>query len=137
MNTTVPVKRKILYDYIEPGTVPADIADDSRFSGKIDRLKRERITSVFIITPRVADSYAYLRLVKELERQGIVVRGIYINELSEDIFHYIDRAVDDITGRFKKGNCMIISYGSRHAAALIAAVFVNAGKDVDEAVQPG
>jgi adenylate cyclase len=134
MNTTAGIRKKILYDYIEPGSLAGELEENPLFTRRIDRLRRENVTGIFIITPRVSDSYAYLRLVREFERLGFPVRSIYINELTGDLCHYIDRAVEDIVSQFRKGSCMIVSYGSEYAAAMIAGIFISAGKSVDEAV---
>ena len=134
MNSSAGIKKKILYDFIEPGSLSGNLDENPLFSKRVDRLRRENVTGIFIVTPRVSDSYAFLRLVREFELLGFPVRSIYINELTPDLCHYIDRAVEDIVSQFRKGSCMIVSYGSTYAAAMIAGIFISAGKSVDEAV---
>ncbi len=133
MITDTASRKKILYDYIAPVSISENPEDDPSLGKKIDRMRREAVSNIFIITPKVADSYAYLRLVHALEKNGFSVRSLYVNVLTPDIFHYIDRAVDEIVERFSRGGCMVISYGSTHAGAILAAIFVKAGRDVETA----
>jgi len=134
METISVRKKKILYDYIDPVSIAGDVEGSPAFKKRIERIRSEEVRGVFIITPRVADSYAYLRVVSAFERSGFPVRSIYLNSLTPDIFKYIHRAVGNVISQFREGSCMIASYGSNYTAAFIACIFIYAGKSIDEAV---
>ncbi len=126
-------KKKIIYEYIDPLSLDGSFEKRPFYQSIVNRLKRESITRVFIITPRVGDPYAYLRFIHSLERKGFSLRSVYINNLSPDIFHYIDKIANEIKSELSQNGCMMLSYGSPHVSAVVGALFIKMGRDAESA----
>lgn len=135
-STAVQEKRKILFDtYFPDVSGMSEEFPDDRFQRKYQKLRRDQVRTVFIVTRGVSDSYKYLRFMKEYERRGFLVKSIYLPDLSPDRIWYISNIVQDIVESFRDGSTLILSYGPGFAGVVIASYILFSGASVGSAVK--
>jgi adenylate cyclase len=114
-------------------------SDPSRISEiisrtKLERLKDEGVTTVFVISSESADTESYLNLIKKYQREGFLVRNNHIDRLDETAVRSVREIVDEISSTFRKKSCLILSYGRSLAPMLVACYYVHEGASPSMAI---
>ncbi|MBN2040734.1 MAG: HAMP domain-containing protein [Spirochaetes bacterium] len=125
-------KRKLLFDYYSDD--PDQISQNGVLKKKIEKLKQNKVKTVFIITSREILLEPYLKLVGLYEENGLDVNSINIEAFDDDHLLFIKNAVEDINVSFRQGNCLIVSFGDSVAGPLLASFYLYSGKDLDNAL---
>jgi adenylate cyclase len=101
---------------------------------KLERLREEEVSTVFIISSEIVDADAYLNLVKQYESEGLRVRNIHIERLDETAIQGVKKIVEEISKTFRKNSCLILSYGRSLAPMLVACYYVYDGSSPSMAI---
>jgi adenylate cyclase len=90
-------------------------------------LKKNNIRTACIVSSEPIDSRFYRAIVGAFNRNGITVLSFYLNTLDESGLDTLLGAVQELKKSLSRGGCMVLSYKSRHALTLIAALYVYNG----------
>ncbi len=125
-------KRQLLFEYDNGDFFHEE--DGKALTEKIGRLKENKVKTVFIITSEEIALEPYLRLVKLYEENGFNVNSVNIEALDREHLVFVKNAVADINASFRKGNCLIISFGKSVAGTLLACFYVHSGRSLNDAL---
>ncbi len=119
----------ILPDYLTSGEMP------ELFSKKrLKLLKHNNVRTAFIISSEPVDPEIYLSLVRVFNSAGIKNASYYFESGNVDHLESLRTAVSDLACALDRGGCLVISYRTRFALPLIAALHISRGSDIDEAI---
>ena len=120
---------EILPDTISDREVPAFFSKE-----KLKLLKQNGIRASFIISSEPVDAKAYFFLMNILKKFGMQVYSFYFDAPDEQQIESLRTAVYDLQKALSSSGCIIISYRSRFALALIAGLYLVVGRSVDTAI---
>ncbi|MFH0976873.1 MAG: adenylate/guanylate cyclase domain-containing protein [Spirochaetota bacterium] len=126
-------KRKILFEYYRGELIRP--ADDEAFLRKIERLRENDVKTVFIMTSEEVLLEPYLDLVKRYEDNGFIVKSINIEALDNEHLFFIKNAVGEINASFRKGGCLLISFGKSVAGAVLTCFYIYSGRMLKDALE--
>jgi adenylate cyclase len=124
--------RKLLFEHYRGESL--QLSGDGAFARKIERLKEFKVQTVFIITSEEVSLEPYLALVKHYEESGFIVKSINIEATDHEHLIFVKNAVEDINASFRKGSCLIVSFGKSVAGAVLACFYVYSGRNLKDAL---
>ncbi len=131
-SNAMSTNRKLLFEqYRGDSTQPSG---NGAFTRKIEKLRDNNIKTVFIITSEEVSLEPYLALVKHYEESGFIVKSINIEALDSEHLVFVKNAVEEINSSFRKGSCLIVSFGKSVAGAVLTGFYVYSGKSLKEAL---
>ncbi len=127
--------RKLLFEHYRGDSLRSSGASgDGAFAKKVERLKENKVKTVFIITSEEVLLESYLDLVKRYEDSGFTVKSINIEALDKDHLIFMRNAVEDINASFRSGSCLVISFGKSVAGAVMTCFYAYSGRDLNDAL---
>jgi adenylate cyclase len=126
-------KRQLVFDYASSDSFSE--ADEKALSKRIGVLKENKVKTVFIITSDEIVLEPYMKLLKIYEENGFSVTSINIEALDKEHLPFVKNAVEDINASFRKGSCLIISFGRSVAGALIACFYAYSGRSLSDSLE--
>ena len=127
-------KRKLLFEYYRNDD-SFDPDYDGSFARKVEKLKENKVTTVFIITSEEISLEPYLKLIKRYEQNGFAVKSINIEALDDEHLPFVKNAVQDINLSFKSGSCLIVSFGKSVAGPVLACFYIYSGKNLKDVLE--
>jgi adenylate cyclase len=127
--------RKLLFEHYRGDSLRSSGASgDGAFAKKVEKLKENKVKTVFIITSEEVLLESYLDLVKRYEDSGFTVKSINIEALDKDHLIFMRNAVEDINASFRSGSCLVISFGKSVAGAVMTCFYAYSGRDLNDAL---
>jgi adenylate cyclase len=124
--------RKLLFEHYRGEFLQS--SGDTAFARKIEKLNENRVKTVFIITSEEVSLEPYLALVKLYEESGFIVKSINVEALDNEHLVFVKNAVEDINASFRKGSCLIVSFGRSVAGTVLTCFYVYSGRSLKDAV---
>lgn len=134
MNQNVKITNKLFLEVLPDSLTQFEIPEI--FSkDRLKLLKQNGLTTAFIISSEPVDPQAYLVLIQILKKAGMQVMSFYFDSPEEKHIDSLKSAVRDLQLALNRGGCLILSYRSRFALAMIASLHIYNGSTVDEAIE--
>ncbi len=134
MNQNVKITNKLFLEVLPDSLTQFEIPEI--FSkDRLKLLKQNGLTTAFIISSEPVDPQAYLVLIQILKKAGMQVMSFYFDSPEEKHIDSLKSAVRDLQLALNRGGCLILSYRSRFALAMIASLHIYNGSSVDEAIE--
>ncbi|MBN2402931.1 MAG: HAMP domain-containing protein [Spirochaetes bacterium] len=127
------IKSKLLFDHFHGNAVVS--SGSAAYTKKFEKLKENNVKTVFIITSEEVALEPYMALVKLYEESGFIVKSNNIESLDPDHFIFVKNAVEDINASFRKGSCLIVSFGRSVAGAVLACFYIYSGRTVKDSLE--
>jgi adenylate cyclase len=124
--------RKLLFEHYRGESLQP--SGDGALARKIEKLKENNVKTVFVITSEEVALEPYLALIKHYEESGFTVKSINVEALDSEHFVFVKNAVEDINASFRKGSCLIVSFGKSVAGAVLTCFYVYSGKGLKDAL---
>jgi adenylate cyclase len=125
-------KRRLILERLSASD-PARIYDVISHA-KLERLREEEVSTVFVISSEIVDAESYLGIVKQYESEGFRVRNIHVERLDDSAIQNIKKIVEEISEAFHHESCLILSYGRSLAPMLVACYYVYDGSSPSAAI---
>lgn len=129
VNTTNKLFLEVLPDSVNQLEISSIFSRD-----RLKLLKQNGLNAAFIISSEPVDPQAYLVLIQILKKAGMQVISFYFDSPEDRHIDSLKSAVHDLQQALNRGGCLIISYRSRFALAMIASLHIYNGSSVDDAI---
>jgi len=124
-----PIKRKFFFEFYPFDDSAKMIETPDISDKKVEKLWKNKVKTVFILSARTTDSYS--RLLEFYKNKGFVVKNFHITQLDRD---HITKIFNEIISCFKKNSTLMIYYGDTLAGAVITSFYIYSGKSVEESL---
>ncbi len=133
MNTNTDITNKLFLEVL-PDSVNQFEVSEIFSKDRLRLLKQNGLNTAFIISSEPVDPQAYLVLIQILKKAGMQVLSLYFDSPEDKHVDSLKSAVRDLQQALNRGGCLILSYRSRFALAMIASLHIYNGSSVDEAI---
>ena len=133
MNQDTNITNKLFLEVLPDSVTQHEIS--GIFSkDRLRLLKQNGLNTAFIISSEPVDPQAYLVLIQILKKSGMQVLSFYFDSPEDKHVESLKSAVHDLQQSLNRGGCLILSYRTRFALAMIASLHIYNGSTVDEAI---
>jgi adenylate cyclase len=129
-----PMSTNKLFLEVLPDSVSQAEISDIFSKDRLKLLNQNGLNTAFIISSEPVEPKSYLVMIQLLKKAGIQVMSFYFDKPDERHVDSLRSAVRDLQQALNRGGCLIVSYRSKFALALIASLHIFNGATVDEAI---
>lgn len=120
---------RLIYEIYHPGRIEKGVP-----SALADMMKRQEISSIYIISSEIVDSDEYLGFADSFVQRGFTVRNLHVSRTVFERPSNVMKIVAEISNTFNRESCLVLSYGDSHALLIVACYYVMGGHTPSRAI---